>query len=120
MARNPVKLPEKYDKPPAPAHLSAQMKFFWEAVFERQRLQMFQMHLLEKACESFDRAEAARKILEREGLTFTDRFGQPRARPEANIEAVARGQFEKLIHSCGLNDSYFVRSREKGATWESD
>jgi phage terminase small subunit len=111
-------LPERYDKPPAPDHLSAAMRAFWEATFEQRRLQMFQIHLLEKACESYDRAEAARKILDTDGLTFLDRFNQPRARPECNVEAVARAQFMKLITAVGLYDMYFVRGREPDAKWE--
>ena len=35
--------------------------------------------------EAQDLAEKCRKILDKEGLTYTDRFGAPRARPEAKI-----------------------------------
>src|SRR5687768_6613626 len=104
---------DKYDKPPAPDHLSPEMQEFWQTVFQRQRLQVFQVHMLQTACEAFDRAEAARKIIERDGMTFTDRFGQPRARPEANIEAVSRAQFQKLVISCGVFDRFFLSERKR-------
>jgi hypothetical protein len=35
--------------------------------------------------EAQDLAEKCRKILDKEGLTYTDRFGAPRARPEAKM-----------------------------------
>lgn len=116
----PPPYPEKYDQPPAPVHLSDEMKLFWETIFARQRLQLYKIPLFQKALESYDRAEGARKILEREGLTFTDKHGQPRCRPECNVEAVARAQFHKLISDCGLFDQYFIRSRKPGATWSDD
>jgi P27 family predicted phage terminase small subunit len=109
--------PKEYDQPPPPDHLSAEMKLFWETIFAKQRLQIHHIPLFQKAVESYDRAEAARKIIEAEGMTFKDRFGQPRARPEANIEAVARAQFHKLISDCGLFDSFFIRDRGPNAEW---
>jgi hypothetical protein len=35
--------------------------------------------------EAQDLAEKCRKILDKEGLTYTDRLGAPQARPEAKI-----------------------------------
>lgn len=103
---------DKYDQPRPPAHLSTEMQEFWQAVFHRLRLQEFQVHLFQKACEAHDRADAARKILDEEGLTFSDRFGQPRARPEANIEVLSRAQFQKLLTDCGVHDSFFIHERK--------
>jgi phage terminase small subunit len=40
--------------------------------------------------EASDRAEAARKVIHRDGPTFIDRFGQPKPRPEVAIERDAR------------------------------
>jgi P27 family predicted phage terminase small subunit len=117
MARGNKEYPKEYDLPPPPDHLSAEMKLFWETIFAKQRLQVYAVPLFQKACEAYDRAEAARKILDTDGLTFKDRFGQPRARPECNIEAVARAQFQKLIDDCGLFETFFIRDREKGAAW---
>jgi len=103
----------KYDKPEPPSHLSPEMQEFWRAVFQRIRIQEFQVHLFQKACEAHDRAEAARKILDREGLTFSDRFNQPRARPEVNIEVLSRAQFQKLLTDCGVHDCFFQHERRE-------
>jgi hypothetical protein len=51
----------------------------------------------------FDRCVAAREILDREGLTYTDRFGQPKARPEVAIERDGRIAFARLLRELGLD-----------------
>jgi len=83
------------------------MKMFWISAFEGKRIQPYRVEILLKACEAHDRAEQARRILKREGLTFEDRFLQPRSRPEVAIERDARSQFAKLLDQAGLFDPYF-------------
>jgi hypothetical protein len=83
------------------------MKTFWIRAFESNNLQPYQIEILLKALEAFDRAEQARRILKRKGLTYEDRFGQPRTRPEVQIERDSRAQFAKLIDRAGLFDPYF-------------
>jgi Phage terminase, small subunit len=83
------------------------MKTFWRAAFERRRIQPYKVEILLKACEAHDRAEQARRILKREGVTYQDRFGQPRSRPEVALERDSRSQFAKLLDQVGLWDPYF-------------
>jgi len=90
-------------RPDPPAHLSKEMKEFWTGVFERKNLQPHEILILAKACEAFDRGEQARQILDKEGFTFEDRFGQPRARPEVAIERDSRAQFAKLLSQIHLH-----------------
>ena len=52
------------------------MKAFWIKAFERKRIQPYRVEILLKACEAHDRAEQARRILKKEGLTYEDRFEQ--------------------------------------------
>jgi hypothetical protein len=59
--------------------------------------------LLVKCCEAHDRGEQAREILAVEGLTFADRFGQPRARPELAIERDSRTGFPRMLREIGLD-----------------
>jgi hypothetical protein len=59
--------------------------------------------LLVFACQAFDRAEQAREILAREGLTFEDRFGCPHARPEVAVERDSRLAFARLIRELDLD-----------------
>jgi phage terminase small subunit len=79
------------------------MKAFWISVFERKDpLQPHEAIIFLKACEAYDRAEQARRILKREGLTYLDRFQQPRSRPEVAIERDNRAQVAKLLTQINL------------------
>jgi len=90
-------------KPPPPPHLSKEMEVFWTTVFQTRNLQPHEVLLLAKALEAHDRAEQARRDLKRQGLTFQDRFGQPRARPEVAIERDSRAGFAKLLSQINLH-----------------
>ena len=63
-----------------------------EAEFE---LEEHHLKLLTAACESWDRCQQARRRLKKHGLTYADRFGQPRARPEVGIERDNRIAFAR-------------------------
>jgi hypothetical protein len=85
-----------------PRHLSRRMKAFWKLIFATRKLEPHEEAIFLNACLSFDRAEAARKVLQKEGLTYTDRFGQPRPRPEIAIERDSRLLFAKLVKQLNL------------------
>jgi hypothetical protein len=53
--------------------------------------------------EAFDLAEKCRKILDKEGLCYTDRFGAPRARPEAKILDDGRNAMKNILREIGLS-----------------
>jgi phage terminase small subunit len=72
----------------APKHLSAESRRWWETVEAEYELEPHHVHLLTLACEARDVAATARRKLAKCGLTYTDRFGAPRTRPEV---AIARG-----------------------------
>ncbi|WP_246395410.1 P27 family phage terminase small subunit [Afipia massiliensis] len=63
------------------------------------------VRLLTKACEAWDRSEAAREAIAKHGLTYTDRFLAPRARPECAIERDSRLAFARLVREIGLDVS---------------
>jgi hypothetical protein len=60
--------------------------------------------LLELAADALDRYLAARDVLDRDGVTYTDRFGAPRARPEVAIEHDARLTFLRIVRRLGLDE----------------
>jgi phage terminase small subunit len=91
-------------KPPPPPHLSRNMKAFWISVFEIKHLQRYEVEIFLQACEAHDRCEQARRILKKEGLTFTNRFNQPTARPEIAIELSNRALFAKLLGGIRLRE----------------
>ena len=59
--------------------------------------------MLTLAAEAWDRGQQAREIVDRDGLTFTDRFGQPKARPEIAIERDSRIGFARLLRELALD-----------------
>lgn len=89
--------------PRPPAHLSPASKRWWRAIVGEYELQSHHLRLLALACGAWDRGEEARAALAQLGLTFTDRLGNPRARPEARIEADARIAFARLVREIGLD-----------------
>ncbi len=89
------------EKPPE--HLSKQTQEFWQWASDEYQLNQDELHLLLMACEAMDRCIQARKRLAKQGLTYNDRFGQPKSRPEIAIERDSRLAFARLVKQLGLN-----------------
>ena len=89
--------------PAPPPHLSDESAAWWRAVVAHYDLLDHHVRLLRLACESWDRAQTARRALERHGTTYTDRFGSPRARPEVAIERDARIGFQRALRELNLD-----------------
>jgi len=96
-------------KPPAgpqwkaPAYLRPATREWFAGVAETYDLERHHVLLLTKACEALDRGESARAIVAKKGMTYTDRFGQPCARPEVAIERDARIAFARLLRELALD-----------------
>jgi P27 family predicted phage terminase small subunit len=90
---------------PAPRHLSARAKTFWKTVMDGHVLEPFQLELLRRVCEQLDRADQARVVLKREGLTTIDRFNQPREHPAVAIERQAHFAIARLLRELNLDIS---------------
>lgn len=90
-------------QPKAPAHLAAATAAWWLEVVTAWELDAHHVRLLTLAAESFDRAVQAREILNRRGLTFKDRFGQPKPRPEIAVERDSRTAFARLLRELDLD-----------------
>ncbi len=88
------------EKPPE--HLSKDAQEFWRWATDEYRLTQDDLKVLLMACEAMDRCRQARKRLAKQGLTYTDRFGQPRSRPEVAIERDSRLAFSKLVKQLSL------------------
>ena len=87
----------------APSHLRAATARWWQAVIDGYELEEHHIRLLTLAAESWDRTQQAREILAKQGLTFSDRFGQPRTRPEVAIERDSRLAFLRVLRELGLD-----------------
>ncbi|WP_348645712.1 P27 family phage terminase small subunit [Nitratireductor aquibiodomus] len=86
-----------------PKHLRPATRRWFAAVLEEFDLEDHHIRLLTLAAEAWDRCQAAREYIDRNGMTFTDRFGQPKARPEVAIERDSRIGFARLIRELALD-----------------
>lgn len=59
--------------------------------------------ILERAIESFVRMRCAEEIIDREGLTTQNRFGETKEHPSLNTERKARAQFLLAIKQLNLD-----------------
>lgn len=94
---------KKRPKQKPPGHLSKQGKDWWLWVTNEFELEEHHFKLLTAACESWDRTQQARRRLKKYGLTYQDRFGAPRARPEVSIERDNRLAFARLLRELDLD-----------------
>ena len=85
-----------------PKHLCADTAAWFATVIKEYELDSHHVRLLTKACEAWDRSEQAREAIAKLGMTFEDRFGSPRARPECAIERDSRLAFARLVRELGL------------------
>ena len=58
--------------------------------------------LLQAACEAFDRAQQARRRIERDGAVLKDRFSQLKPHPACAIERDARQQMIAALRALKL------------------
>jgi hypothetical protein len=86
-----------------PPHLRAATKRWFTQVTTCFELEAHHLKLLTLAGESWDRCQQARAIIDREGITYVDRFEAPRARPEISIERDSRTAFARLIRELDLD-----------------
>lgn len=90
-------------RPPAPSHLAPLTRQWWDKVVADFDFDEHHLRVLEAACVAWDRHEAARSALATHGLTFEDRYGNPRARPEVAIERDARIGFIRAVRELALD-----------------
>ncbi len=86
-----------------PKHLTPETAAWWRTVMEEFELEEHHVRLLTLACEAFDAAQDARMVLQSEGKVFLDRFGQPKPRPEVNIQRDSAISFARLLRELDLD-----------------
>lgn len=86
-----------------PGYLSPEMRKFASSVLESYGLEHHHYILLIRAAELLDRAEQARKQVQTEGLTVTDRYGSIKPHPCYKIEIDCKSAARLLIRELGLD-----------------
>lgn len=103
VGKKATKKKAKTPKFKVPAHLAKETAKWWKAVVGDWDLESHHIRLLTLAAESWDRCQQARKRLAKHGLTYTDRFDQPRSRPEIGIERDSRIAFVRILRELDLD-----------------
>jgi len=88
-------------RPPKYLRPSARRWFSW--VVENFDLEEHHLKVLTAACEILDRGDAAREAIGKHGLTYEDRFGTPKPRPEVAIERDSKIVFARLLRELRLD-----------------
>ena len=87
----------------APRHLEPATRKWFRWVCHEWQLGQHHERILVVACESWDRKNQARLIIDDLGLTFLDASGQPKVRPEVAVERDARLAFLRALRELDLD-----------------
>lgn len=86
-----------------PPHLSITTARWFADVLKTYDLAPHHVRLLTLACEAWDRAQQAREEVAKNGATYKNRWGEPRAHPSVAIERDARISFARLLRELALD-----------------
>jgi P27 family predicted phage terminase small subunit len=90
-------------EPKPPAGLSEPALRWWNKSMEEYEAWTADALLtLEAALQAYDRWQQAKGEIDRDGLTGTDRFGQPRLHPACAVERDSRGAMLRALAALGL------------------
>ena len=98
----------------APAHLEPATARWWRHVVGEFELEQHHVRLLTLAAEAWDRGQQARAALNENGLTYIDRLGNPKPRPEIAVERDSRLHFARLVRELDLDHTTVPESRPPG------
>lgn len=88
----------------APKHLTSEAKKFWhELVNEYDLEDAAGLRILRVALEAYDRAQAARVAIDRDGMTVLDKFNQIKPHPLLPIERDNRAAFLAGLKALNLD-----------------
>lgn len=85
-----------------PAGLSRRSGALWRAVLEEFELSPAELELLRSALVALDRADAAAKVIDAEGVTVLDRYGTPKMHPAVDVETRSRTLYGRFVAQLGV------------------
>ena len=88
----------------APSHLSGEAKNIWKGIIDEYQISdVAGLKILRVALESFDRAQAAREAINKEGMTILDRWNQIKPHPLLACEIDSRAAFLAGLKALNLD-----------------
>ena len=94
----PQPIPSAGAAGPAGIQLTGDRLKLWNDIRGRWVLEPASESMLKNACEALERAAQYAEQVQRDGGTFTDRFGGVRVNPAANLERDFRGLASRTLH----------------------
>ena len=100
----PPPLPHAASAIKAPPHLKAPERDMWAGIVTAYTFEdEASLSLLRAALEAHQRARLCREAIDRDGLTFVDRFGQLRSHPLLTSENASRLAFVQAMKALNLD-----------------
>ena len=87
----------------APKHLQPETRKWYRWVCGEWQLGQHHERILLVACESWDRKNQARLVIDDLGLTYLDASDQPKVRPEVAVERDSRLAFLRALRELDLD-----------------
>ena len=89
--------------PKPPSGLPAAAKKFWREVTTNFELEDHHLKLLEQAAWCLARIDAAKELINKDGLTVANRHGEQRPHPAIEIELSNKRTFKMLLRELSLD-----------------
>lgn len=86
-----------------PSHIKGGVRRWCLSVIKDFVLDEHHVRLLILSAEAWQRGVAAREVIDRLGMTYDDRFGQPKMRPEILVERDSRLSFVRILRELDLD-----------------
>ncbi len=86
----------------APDNLHQATRRWWLSVAREHGLDADALRILSIAAENWDLSRQAHEVIIDQGTTYTDRYGQPRARPETTIYRQSVAAFTRAMRLLSL------------------
>ncbi len=89
--------------PKPPKHLSKEAKRLWDEINREWELDSAGLLILQAGLEAYDRMEQARRLIEKQGLTVVDKYGQVKMNPLVQVERDSRGLLLRCFKALNLD-----------------